>query len=215
MLQNKRDERRDERSGRWRSHCLRMAEATHRLADVTEHVSMIGDYLAIAAKWCELAARDPPRDFEDGGAEPVDRGAPALGACELGNVVTVAEHLSRRMGPNAAQVIAARALEHDAEGAKEDAEFWRRVTIAMTELREISIPAQDPAAPAQVRHELLVEHKLSCIAHAMEAERKAAMPSDALQAEMLELARRWRELARQAQLLAEQMAPAERHDGKG
>lgn len=45
---------------RWREHCLRMAEATHAIADWCEEPEMMGAYLALGARWIRMADEDPP-----------------------------------------------------------------------------------------------------------------------------------------------------------
>lgn len=121
---------------------------------------------------------------------------------QLRDVVAVAARLSRELGPGAADVIAERADQHHAEGLPDDAAFWRDVARAIALLGAISTPAHDPVAPPDVRRALLVERVLCFVARAMEAERKAQAGSGDFQAEMLDLAQQWRDLARQAQLLA-------------
>lgn len=49
----------DERQTSWRTHCLRMAEATHALADRCEDRKMIAAYVALAAQWINMSARSP------------------------------------------------------------------------------------------------------------------------------------------------------------
>ena len=49
----------DERQAGWRTHCLRMAEATHALADCCEDRQMIGAYIALAARWINMSAEPP------------------------------------------------------------------------------------------------------------------------------------------------------------
>jgi hypothetical protein len=51
----------EQRQLRWCAHCLRMAEATHALADWCEDVEMMGAYVALAAKWINLSSAPPPR----------------------------------------------------------------------------------------------------------------------------------------------------------
>jgi hypothetical protein len=51
----------DERQLRWCAHCLRMAEATHALADWCEDLEMMGAYVALAAKWINMSSELPPR----------------------------------------------------------------------------------------------------------------------------------------------------------
>jgi hypothetical protein len=50
----------DERQRRWAAHCLRMAVATHDLADWSEDMQMMRAYLALAAKWIVMAEAEPP-----------------------------------------------------------------------------------------------------------------------------------------------------------
>jgi hypothetical protein len=49
-----------ERQRRWTAHCLRMAEATHTLADWCEDPEMMGAYLDLAARWLRMADQPPP-----------------------------------------------------------------------------------------------------------------------------------------------------------
>ena len=49
----------DERQRSWRAHCLRMAEATHALADECDEPEMIAGYVALAARWINLSAQRP------------------------------------------------------------------------------------------------------------------------------------------------------------
>jgi len=46
---------------RWEAHCLRMAEATHALADWCEDPAMVGAYLELAAQWIRMADEPPSR----------------------------------------------------------------------------------------------------------------------------------------------------------
>lgn len=55
----------DERQRSWCTHCLRMAEATHALADCCEDPAMIGAYVTLAAKWIQMSAQ-PPAEGPDG-----------------------------------------------------------------------------------------------------------------------------------------------------
>lgn len=45
---------------RWEAHCLRMAEATHAIADWCEDPEMMGAYLELAARWLRMAEQPPP-----------------------------------------------------------------------------------------------------------------------------------------------------------
>jgi hypothetical protein len=60
----------DERQRSWCAHCLRMAEATHALADWCEDPAMIGGYIALAAKWIALSAQHPAWPVWDGPDRP-------------------------------------------------------------------------------------------------------------------------------------------------
>ena len=51
----------EQRQLRWCAHCLRMAEATHALADWCEDVEMMGAYVALAAKWINMSSGPAPR----------------------------------------------------------------------------------------------------------------------------------------------------------
>lgn len=50
----------DERQRSWCAHCLRMAEATHALADWCDDPEMIRGYIDLAARWIGLSDQ-PPR----------------------------------------------------------------------------------------------------------------------------------------------------------
>ena len=50
----------DERQRRWTAHCLRMAEATHSLADWCEDLEMMRAYADLAARWINMSSEPPP-----------------------------------------------------------------------------------------------------------------------------------------------------------
>lgn len=60
-----------ERMQRWTAHCHRMAEATYAIADWCEDTEMMGAYLALAARWLQIAAEGPPAASEAGGRHRV------------------------------------------------------------------------------------------------------------------------------------------------
>jgi hypothetical protein len=60
----------DERQRAWCAHCLRMAEATHALADWSEDPAMIAGYIALAAKWITLSAKPPAWPVWEGPDRP-------------------------------------------------------------------------------------------------------------------------------------------------
>jgi hypothetical protein len=51
---------RDERRRLWRAHCLRMAEATHTLADWCDDLDMMESYVGLAARWLNMM--EAPQD---------------------------------------------------------------------------------------------------------------------------------------------------------
>ena len=60
-----------DRKSRWVAHCHRMAEATYAIADWCEDAQMMGAYLALAAKWVQMAAEGPPDAPRAGGRHRV------------------------------------------------------------------------------------------------------------------------------------------------
>ncbi|MFN3511904.1 MAG: hypothetical protein ACK41C_02580 [Phenylobacterium sp.] len=51
-------------AGRWREHSLRMAAATHELAETCDDLAMMGDYMDLAGRWLGKAEAPPPAEFE-------------------------------------------------------------------------------------------------------------------------------------------------------
>ena len=60
-----------ERMSRWTAHGHRMAEAIYAIADGCEDAEMMGAYLALAARWLQIAADGPPDTSEAGGRRGV------------------------------------------------------------------------------------------------------------------------------------------------
>ena len=48
-----------EQKRRWIAHCERMAEATYAIADWCDDPAMMATYVALGAKWVQMAAAGP------------------------------------------------------------------------------------------------------------------------------------------------------------